>query len=326
MKTIDNDIEAGNFAPIYLLYGEEDYLKRQYRDKLRHALVADDDTMNVSTFEGAGIQTGEIIDLAETMPFFAEHRLILIENSGVFKRSCEELADYMKEIPPTTCFVFVENEVDKRGKMFKNVKSTGRVVEFAKQNEKVLAQWVMGRMKREGKRISQPVTQRFLETVGTDMELIDKEMEKLICYCYDKDVIEAEDVAAVCVEQTSNHIFDMVDAVAEHRQKRALDLYYDLLALKESPMRILSLIARQFRILLTIKEMGQKGFDNKTMAAKAGIPEFALRRNQAQARNFSSEQLRAALADCVDAEEAVKTGNLNERMATELVLIKHSAN
>lgn len=325
MKTIDNDIEAGNFAPVYLLYGEEDYLKRQYRDKLRHALVADDDTMNVSTFEGAGIQPGEIIDLAETMPFFAEHRLILIENSGVFKRSCEELADYMKEIPPTTFFVFVENEVDKRGKMFKNVKSTGRAVEFAKQNEKVLAQWVMGRLKREGKRISQPVAQRFLETVGTDMELIDKEMEKLICYCYDKDAIETEDVAAICVEQTSNRIFAMVDAVAEHRQKQALDLYYDLLALKEPPMRILFLIARQFRILLTIKEMGQKGFDNKTMAAKAGIPEFSLRRNQAQARNFSSEQLRAALSDCVDAEEAVKTGNLNERMAAELVLIKHSA-
>ena len=324
MKTIDADIKADSFASVYLLYGEEAYLKRQYKEKLKNALIPEGDTMNFSAFEGKDIRPGEIIDLAETMPFFADRRMILIENSGVFKNACEELAEYMKSISPSACFVFVENEVDKRSKMFKNVKASGRAVEFARQNEKVLTQWILGRLKREGKNITQSVMQQFLNTVGTDMEYIDKELEKLLCYCMDKDVIEAADVAAVCVEQTSNKIFDMINNVAEKDQKKALDLYYDLLALKEPPMRILFLIARQFKILLLVKELSGKGHDNKFIASKAGVPEFALRRNQAQARSFTVEQLKAAVTDCVEMEEAVKTGNLNDRMAVELLIVKYS--
>ncbi len=324
MKTIDGDIKTGKFAPVYLLYGEEAYLKKQYKEKLKRALVPEGDTMNLSYFEGKDIRPGEIIDLAETMPFFAERRLILMENSGVFKSASEELAEYMKAISPTACFVFVEEEVDKRGKMFKNVKASGRVVEFSRQNEQILTQWILGRLRKEHKNITQSVMQQFLNSVGTDMEYIDKELEKLLCYCMDKEVIEAADVAAVCVEQTTNKIFDMVNSIAEKNQKKALDLYYDLLALKEPPMRILFLIARQFQILLQVKELSGKGYDNKFIATKAGVPEFAVRRNQGQARSFTREQLRRAVSDCVETEEAVKTGNLGDRMGVELLIVKYS--
>ena len=85
MKTIDNDIKTGQFKQIYLLYGEEQYLIRQYRDKLKHALAADDDTMNFSAFSGSDINQKEIIDLAETLPFLAERRVIFLDNSGLFK-------------------------------------------------------------------------------------------------------------------------------------------------------------------------------------------------------------------------------------------------
>lgn len=324
MKTIDADIRSGSFAPVYLLYGEETYLKKQYKEKLKNALIPEGDTMNASFFEGKDIEPGEIIAMADTMPFFAERRLILVENSGVFKRACEELAEYMKGIAPTACIVFVEEEVDKRGKMFKNVKAAGRVVEFSRQNDKILTQWILGRLKKENKNITQSVMQQFLNAVGTDMEYIDKELEKLLCYCMDKDVIEAGDVSAVCVQQTTNKIFDMVNAIAEKNQKKALDLYYDLLALREPPMRILFLIARQFQILLQVKELGGKGYDNKFIASKAGIPEFAVRRNQGQARSFTRAQLYEAVADCVQTEESVKTGNLNDQMGVELLIVKYS--
>ena len=110
MKTIDNDIKTGQLKQVYLLYGEEQYLIRQYRDKLKKAMVAEDDTMNFSSFEGNDINQKEIIDLAETLPFFADRRMILIEDSGLFKKSAEELAHYMASVPETTCFVFVEDD------------------------------------------------------------------------------------------------------------------------------------------------------------------------------------------------------------------------
>lgn len=324
MKSIDEDIKSGTFQPVYLLYGEEAYLKKQYKQKLKQALSSPDDTMNTACYEGKNINPGEIIDLAETLPFFAERRLILIENSGIFKSSCEELADYMKNIAETTCFVFVEEEVDKRSRMYKAVKNSGRIVEFARQKDTLLVQWILSRLKRENKKITQSVMQLFLEKTGNDMENIDKELEKLFCYTMGREVITAEDVEAVCVVQTTGKIFEMVNNIAEKKQKQALDLYYDLLALKEPPMRILFLIARQFQILLQVKELGNRGHDNKFIAAKAGVPEFAVRKNLAQARSFTTEQLKGAVADCVQAEEDVKTGNMNDRMAVELLIVKYS--
>ena len=129
---------------------------------------------------------------------------------------------------------------------------------------------------------------------------------------------------AVTTEQTTNKIFDMVNAIAEHNQKKALDLYYDLLTLKEPSMRIMYLISRQFQILLNIKDMSQKGIDNNTMAQKAGIPPFAVRRNVTQAKGFTMQQLKQAIRDGVDFEEAVKTGRMNDQMAVELFLMKYS--
>ena len=85
MKMIENDINNNELKQTYLLYGEERYLIRQYKDKLKKAIMGDGDSMNLSEFEGKDIEQKEIIDIAETMPFFAERRLIVVENSGFFK-------------------------------------------------------------------------------------------------------------------------------------------------------------------------------------------------------------------------------------------------
>lgn len=324
MKTIDEDIKTGQLKTAYLLYGPEAYLRRQYRDKLKNAMAAPDDNMNFAAFEGKETDVEAVIELAETLPFFAEQRVILIENSGFFKNSCERLAEYLPKTPSTTHFIFVEDEVDKRSKCYKAVQKTGKVVEFATQTEELLTRWILSRLKKEGKNITGSVMQLFLSKTGTDMGNIDRELEKLICYTMGRPVIEAADVEAIATEQTQNKIFEMVNAIAEHNQRKALDLYYDLLTLKEPSMRIMYLISRQFQILLNVKDMSARGMDQASMAKIAGIPPFAVRRNVSQAKGFSMEQLKQALRDGVDLEEAVKNGRMNDQMAVEIFLMKYS--
>lgn len=325
MKTIDNDIKMGQLKNVYLLYGTEDYLKRQYRDKLKHALVEPDDTMNFSAYEGKDINPKELIDLSETLPFFKEKRMILVENSGFFKNSCDDLAEYMSQVPESTCFVFVEEEVDKRSKLFKAASRAGSAVEFETPKEDMLIRWILGRIQREGKKIIQSVMQLFLSKTGSDMENIDKELEKLICYTLDKTEISAADVEAICTGQTENKIFEMIDAISAKNQKKALDLYYDLLALKEAPMRILFLIARQFQNLLLIKSMSAKGYPAVSIAKTAGMPSFAVQKNLRQAGAFKINQLKEAIEDCGQAEEDVKTGRMADQLAVELLIVKYSA-
>ena len=187
MKSLNEDLKTGQFNNVYLLYGEEAYLKKQYKDKLRNAMVAPDDTMNYAYYEGKGVNVKEIIDLAETLPFFAERRLIIMENTGFFKNATPELADYFKEMPESTSMIFIESEVDKRGKLYKAVQSKGRVVELGRQDEATLLRWIVGSVKREGKQISEGTVRYFLTKVGTDMENIQKELEKLFCYTLEKD-------------------------------------------------------------------------------------------------------------------------------------------
>jgi DNA polymerase-3 subunit delta len=340
MKTIDNDIKTGQFKKAYLLYGEEHYLIRQYRDKLVKAMVAEGDTMNFSAYEGADINQKEIIDLAETLPFFADRRVILIEDSGLFqlrgknaddqqdgskgKASEDGLAGYLASAPESTYFLFVEEKADKRSKLYKAVAKSGNAVEFSTQTDETLSRWVLGRIRKENKNITQAAYQLFIGKTGTDMENIDRELEKLICYSMDKETIEPQDVEAIVTEQTQNKVFDMVDAITSHQQKKALDLYYDLLALKEPAMRIMYLITRQFHILMTVKAMTNQGFGNKDIASKAGCPEWAVRKYQAQCRGYSLEQLKQAVKDGTDFEEAVKTGRMNDQMAVELFIVQYS--
>ena len=325
MKSLNEDLKTGNFSQIYLLYGEENYLKKQYKERFVKALLPEGDTMNYAHYEGKGIDVREVIDLAETMPFFAELRVLVFENTGFFKSAAgAELADYLKELPETAYFLFVEDEVDKRGKMYKAVKSKGRAVELPFQDENTLKRWVVGQIGRENKKITEADVVYFLNKVGIDMENITKELEKLFCYALERDVITRADIDAVCVTQISNHIFDMVNAVAEKQQKKALDLYYELLTLKEPPMRILFLLTRQYRGLYQVKQLAQKGYGRKEIAEKAGLHPFAVGKFMEQAKRFQVKELRAILEDSVDIEQRVKTGLLTDTMAVEVFLVKYS--
>lgn len=220
MKSLNEDLKTGQFKQIYLLYGEEGYLKRQYKERFTKAMLPEGDTMNYAYYEGKNVDVREVIDLAETLPFFSECRLIVFENTGFFKSAGAELADYVKEMPPTTYFLFIENEVDKRSKLYKAVKAKGHIVELGAQDEATLKRWVAGLVKKEGKQISESCIVYLLGKIGTDMENIQRELEKLFCYTLERDSIEKEDIDAVCVTQITNHIFDMVNAVAEKKQKK----------------------------------------------------------------------------------------------------------
>lgn len=325
MKTIQEDIKTGNFKPTYLFYGEEPYLKQQYKTNLIKALNPDGDSMNFSRYEGKGISVRELIDLCETMPFFSERRVILIEDSGFFKNKTDELADYMKELPDYLCMVFVETEVDKRNRMYKAVKDCGRIVEFGIQDEKTLMRWAAGILGKEGKRIRQGDMELLLSKTGTDMGNLRMELEKLLSYTMNRDIITTEDIETICTTQTTNKIFDMVRAVTEKNQERALELYYDLLTLKEPPMRILFLLARQFRQLFETKQLAGEGASQSEIASRLGVPSFAVRNLLSCVRAYTSLELRQAVEDFVEAEEAVKTGKLDDRMSVELLIIRYSS-
>lgn len=326
MKTINEHIKTNTYKNVYLIYGEEEYLKKQYRDKLRTA-IAGDDTMNYSYFEGDKINVKDVLAIADTMPFFADHRLIVIENSGFIKSSNEELADYIKEIPVYLIMVFVESAIDKRNKVYKAITDKGYegyVTEMNAPSTAQLQAWIAGLLKAEGKTINRSAVELLLSKTGAGMDLIRTELDKLVSYCMDRTEVTAQDVEEVCVSQTTNKIFDMVAAIGMKNTDQALKLYYDLLTLKEPAMRILYLIVRQFNGLLQTKDGINRGMSQSEMAKAIGVAPFVISKYLPQSKLFSVAQLKEALKECADVEEAVKTGRLDEKIAVELIIVKYS--
>lgn len=321
MQTLTKDIKEQNFRRMYLLYGEERFLVGSFKNRLKEAVIGDD-TMNFAYFEGKGLDVDELIRTADTMPFFAERRLILVEDSGFFKNACEPLVKYLPSMPDTTCLMFVESEVDKRSKLYKKVKELGYAAEFARQDAAQLGKWAGAILAKEGKKITGRTMELFLSMTGDDMEHIRMELEKLISYTMGREVVTDEDVRAICTVQVTNKIFDMVAAIVNRQTRRAMDLYEDLLTLKEPPMRILFLIARQFNQLLQVKEMMGKGLDRGAIASKLKMQPFVVGKVMPQARQFSREQILSYVNLCVEAEEAVKSGRLADRLAVELLITK----
>ncbi|MFR8737329.1 MAG: DNA polymerase III subunit delta [Eubacterium sp.] len=323
MKTLAHDIKSGNFKKAYLICGEEEYLKLNYKNQLIQA-IAGEDTMNLALYEGKNIDINEVIDNAETFPFFAKYRLIVLEQSGLFKTGGEQLAEYMDKIPETTIFLFVEQDVDKRSKMYKAVKKNGYICEINRQSEKDIEVWAAKIFDYNGKKITKADMAYFIANVGTDMEILSQEIEKLISYAYDKNVINKNDIDAVCIKQLNVRIFDMIDAISVKNQQKTLDCYYELIAEKEPPMRILFMISRQFNLILQAKDLSARGMSKEQIAGAMGVQGFIASKSISQSRNFTVSELKAGLAESISTEELIKSGRMDENIGVEMLLVKYS--
>ena len=323
MKTLANDIKNKSFKNAYLLCGEEEYLKLNYKNRLIKS-IAGDDTMNLGVYEGKNIDINEVIDRAETVPIFAEYRLIVLDNTGLFKSGGEQLAEYMKTIPSTTIFLFVESDVDKRSKMYKAVKSAGYICEINRQTENDIAIWAARIFDYNGKKITKANMSYLIASVGTDMEVLSREIEKLISYALNKNVISKEDIDAVCIKQLNVRIFDMMDAISVKNQKKTLDCYYELIAEKEPPMRILFMISRQFNLMLQAKDLSSRGMNREQVAHTMGVQSFIAGKCINQCRNFSMAELKSGLSESVNTESLIKSGMMDENIGVEMLLVKYS--
>ncbi|MDD7114432.1 MAG: DNA polymerase III subunit delta [Lachnospiraceae bacterium] len=323
MKEIKRQIKERSFYKVYLLTGDENYLLMQAKQMLKAAMIKEGDEMNYTLFEDSKVDMQQLGELAMTYPFFSEKRLLVLDRTGILKSGKEALIEIMEHLPETTCMVICEPEIDKRSKAYKWIKKNGYIAEFLKKNqtEKVLLRWVATLLSKEKKKIRESDAGYFLERVGDDMFQIKNETEKLISYVGERTEIVREDIEAIASGEIQNKIFDMVSAIARGDKTQALDYYNDLILLKEPPMHILFLIIRQYRILLMICNMRQRHKPDKEIAQAAGIPTFAIRKNESQLRGYNLHLLENCILQCIEMEEQIKTGKIGDQMAVELLIV-----
>lgn len=335
MGVVANSLSSKEYKNAYLLYGSEGFLRNYYKKALKVALVNEGDNLNYSYFEGTGTNPSEVAGLLSTMPFMAEHRVIIVENSGWMAKSSGEegeekssgdgklslVIEGIKNIPEDVIIIFVDEKADKRSKLYKAITSKGVAEEFGEQQDETLARWLINQAKAAGKSMDSATAMYLVSECGKDMFLLEKEIEKLIAWCLDRPGITREDVDTVCTHQVNNKIFDMVTAIAMHRQKEALAMYYDLLVLRESPFHILTLLVRQYTRMLAVKDAMLKKIPLASLAGRLEMQDWLVKKIGDQTRNISLKEIRRNLEACAKADEDIKSGNLTDSMSLELLIV-----
>ncbi len=321
MSIINSHIEKGSFSKVYLLMGDEKYLMHQYKNKLLDALCDRGDTMNFISYKSDGVKADVIDEFASTMPFFADRRVVLVEGSDFFKKGNEDVEKIIGNLPETTVLVFVEDNVDKRNKLYKLVDKTGTVVSFATPDEQTLVRWIAGLFAKDSLKVENAAVYRLIEGVGMDMTKLSNEVEKLKCYCFEKGQITVEDVEALCVDEIEGKIFDMMDALSLKDKKKTLDLYDGLMNLREPAMRLLYLIARQFNILLKIKLSLEEGVEAAKIASVVKVPPFTVKKYINQTKGYTYKELLKCVEMCQMTDTNIKTGVMKDGVAVELLIL-----
>ena len=325
MKEIDEAIKSGKFKSVYLLSGEEVYMVKKYFNAIKAAVVDPAlEMMNYSAFNGKA-DIDSIIAACDTLPFMSEHRFISVKDSKLFeagrKDDSEKLKDYIPNIPASTVLCFVEDKADKRSALYKAVKKYGCCGEFAFLKDKELTGWVC----REGKdRIRPDVAEYLIRCVGTAMESLEGEIDKLLNYLSDGEMVTREIIDSICTRAPETNIFEMVDAIGKKQPAKALEIYNNMLRMKQSPFYVLKMTARQFKLILECKYLAEKGMGENEIASRLSLRNFIVRGCLSQARNFKREVLVEALKDCAKCDIDFKSGKINDRLGVEVIILKYS--
>lgn len=328
MEELNKQIAENNLKQFYLLIGSEAYLKRQFRDNLAEALVNKEDTMNYNYFLGDKLDMEQVLDLGDTLPFFAEKRVIVLENTGLFySKGSDGIKERFDSFPDSTHVIFVEQKVDGRNSLSTWMKKKEAIYELNTPDAATLRAWIKQRFEKSQKQIGQEAVNYLLEHVGTDMLLLEHEIEKLVTYCYDSPQIMVDDIKEICVSQAEDKMFDMIDAIVNCNRDKALSLYHDLLALREPAMRVLSNLTNHYREMMQICLLQKQGKSNGEIADILGIRHraFVIPKYAAQGRKYSYARLKSILDKCQETDQGIKTGKIQDVVGVELLIVEFSS-
>ncbi len=348
-----DSIKRRDFAPVYLFHGPEEYLRRLAVEKLREVLLdAENQEFNLTRLDGEKAALKEIISAAETAPFFSRRRLLIIDRPTFFrtregaagqeeegsdikgkksggKTSGEEetLINYIASPMPSTCVIFnTPNQVDKRKRIFKTVEKHGKVVEFAPLKPADIRKWLDKQARLVGKNLEPAAADTLLARVGQNLTALHTEINKLIDHAGQSAVIKLEDVKLLTAVPLEENIFNVVDAMGEKNAVKAVSGIQNLLLTRQPPQYILSMVARQFRMLLQVKEALSRGCSFGDLTAATGIHPFVVKKLHQQCKGFDINLLTRALNSLHEIDEGVKTGRKDFAAAMELFIIETCQN
>lgn len=327
MEALKTMIKNKSLAKVMLFYGPEKYMMDFYLKKSVDTIIGDGDkTMNYDNFSEKKTSLEAISDGLETMPFFADQRVVVLSYLDLIGKNkiSNDLAPLLEGLAETTYVIIVESEIDKRKKLYKTLKKIGHIIEFPYLSEGELVKYIARGLGKYKIKISGSDARYMIQHVGGDLTVMTNEVDKLAGFLGDAEVVTQEAIDEICQKSVESKIFELVDCMGTSKRSRAIKLYHDLLLSKEPANRILFMLTRQFRIIYKTKLMGGEGLGQNDIAKKLKVQSFIVRKCVDQGRTFNLVHLEGAMKDALQTEIDIRTGVFHPDFAVEQLIIKYS--
>ena len=305
---------------VYLLYGTNDYLIEEYVKKISKNI----DKMNTSTYDLENNILKTVIDDAETFSLFQDKKLIICDNANIFTAGASKDMDliqkYLSNINPATVLVFIvhTDKIDGRKKITTLVKSIGKVKEF---NEETNALNII-KEGLKGYNINYNDMMLFASRVGDNPLIVKNEISKVKLYKEEGSSITRDDIINLTTKNIDTDIFKFIDSIVKKRREEAIEFYHNMLMMNEEPIKIIVMLADQFRIIYQSKELMMMGYSEKSIAETLKIHPYRVKLAIQNGRSYSSDVLLKLLGDLADLDIGIKSGQMNKDLALELFLLK----
>ena len=309
----------------YLLLGEDSWSKGQYIEKVKKEVLASgNEMMNFYEAQDKEVIVSQVQDAVDTLPFFAEQKLILLKETGLFKtgkkEETEKFETLVAHIPDYVVLLIDEKEVDKRNKLYKTLKAKAQIVEFHFRGEEAVYQFLIYACLDKRLSSDEMTLRYFIQKMPEDMAYLLGEWEKLISYVQDG-VITKEAINEICIFSLETRVFEMVKKIVNHEGNEALEIYSRMIQSKESPIGILVLIARQFRMMYQVKYLLANRSPLKEISAETKLPFFVVKEMSEQVQHYQFKQLEDILEACLNTDEAIKTGKMESSKCVEMLIM-----
>lgn len=316
---------------LHLLFGENDLQREETLAEIiqQTGLTPDLRDLNVEVLEGSVTATA-LRQACSTIPFLGDVRIVIVREllssaKGPATKESAEIAAYLPYLPPTTVLVFCESKTlnAKNPVLTQARKLNANIQAFALPNTRDLSRWIVDRTKMHRGAIDFNAAALLGENIGPNLRLLDQEIRKLMLYCGENNSITVEDVKVMAPYiQSADVIFTMVDAVGQRDPRNAALYLHRLFEVGEHPLGIFAMIVRQFRLLIQVRWLADRGVSEPDITARLKLHPFVTRKIRAQAQRFTPEQLRAAYRLLVDSDLAIKRGMLETEAALDLLIVQ----
>lgn len=311
-------LQKGEIAPLYLLYGEETFLIDATLDDLKKRLIDPSlSSFNLTLFYGGETQPHHIISAAQTLPLLSKYRMVVVREAEQIKSPGKDFSAYCEQPLSSTCLIFCSGSLTLKSDLLSLFKKKGAVVRFYHPFNSEIPVWIRKFAREHNKQLSREAAALLGEALENDLQRIYKEMEKIALYVGERAAIEREDVQAVIAAGNEVSIFSLTDCLAGKDPVRALDTLQHLLNQGEHPLKIIAMIARHYRLMVRAKEMMQGGSAPAVAGKKVGINDFHLKEFLKQVQSFSLDRVEDCFTLLFQTDRRLKSSRVSEKIILE---------